>query len=212
MFDAARPPEDLAETLRALGASARALDDGERLRRMLADANTRMNLVGASTLADFWRRHFLDSAQLLALAPPARRWADLGSGAGFPGLVLAILLRDAPGTEVHLVESMAKKCGFLSEVIRELNLPARVHNQRAEDLPLAVDVVAARACAPLTRLLGFARPSLRRDVRGLFLKGAEVDTELAEARKSWRFTVAVHPSLSDPRGRILEITELARAP
>jgi len=110
------------------------------------------------------------------------------------------------------VESMAKKCGFLSEVIRELNLPARVHNQRAEDLPLAVDVVAARACAPLTRLLGFARPSLRRDVRGLFLKGAEVDTELAEARKSWRFTVAVHPSLSDPRGRILEITELARAP
>ena len=212
MFDAARPPEDLAETLRALGASARALDDGVRLRRMLADANTRMNLVGASTLADFWRRHFLDSAQLLALAPPARRWADLGSGAGFPGLVLAILLRDAPGTEVHLVESMAKKCGFLSEVIRELNLPARVHNQRAEDLPLAVDVVAARACAPLTRLLGFARPSLRRDVRGLFLKGAEVDTELAEARKSWRFTVAVHPSLSDPRGRILEITELARAP
>ena len=212
MFDAARPPEDLAETLRALGASARALDDSVRLRRMLADANTRMNLVGASTLADFWRRHFLDSAQLLALAPPARRWADLGSGAGFPGLVLAILLRDAPGTEVHLVESMAKKCGFLSEVIRELNLPARVHNQRAEDLPLAVDVVAARACAPLTRLLGFARPSLRRDVRGLFLKGAEVDTELAEARKSWRFTVAVHPSLSDPRGRILEITELARAP
>jgi 16S rRNA (guanine527-N7)-methyltransferase len=127
-------------------------------------------------------------------------------------VVLAILLKDAPGTEVHLVESMLKKCRFLSDVVRELDLPAHVHNQRAEDLPLSVDVVTARACAPLTRLLGFARPSLRRDARGLFLKGADVDTELAEARKSWRFTVAVHPSLSDPRGRILEITELARAP
>jgi 16S rRNA (guanine527-N7)-methyltransferase len=212
MSDAARPPEDLAESLRALGVSDEALDAGERLRAMLEEANAHMNLVGASTLADFWRRHFFDSAQLLALAPTARRWADLGSGAGFPGVVLAILLKDAPGTEVHLVESMLKKCRFLSDVVRELDLPAHVHNQRAEDLPLSVDVVTARACAPLTRLLGFARPSLRRDARGLFLKGADVDTELAEARKSWRFTVAVHPSLSDPRGRILEITELARAP
>ena len=211
MSDDAAPPDGVADSLRALGVSAEALDDGERLRRMLVEANTRMNLVGASTLDDFWRRHFLDSAQLLALAPEARRWADLGSGAGFPGLVLAILLKDAPGTEVHLVESMLKKCGFLGEVVRELGLPARVHNQRAEDLPLTVEVVAARACAPLSRLLGFARPSLRRDARGLFLKGAEVDTELAEARKSWRFKVATHPSLSDPRGRILEITELARA-
>jgi 16S rRNA (guanine527-N7)-methyltransferase len=212
MSDAATPPDELVELLNSQGLPARVLDDGERLRRLLTNANAQMNLVGANTLADFWRRHFLDSAQLLTLAPDARSWADLGSGAGFPGLVLAILLKDAPGTEVHLVESMAKKCRFLTEAVRELALPARVHNRRAEELGLAVDVVTARACAPLTRLLGFAKPSLRRDVRGLFLKGAEVDTELAEARKSWRFTVAVHPSLSDPRGRILEITELARAP
>jgi 16S rRNA (guanine527-N7)-methyltransferase len=211
MSDAARPPDGLAELLSAQGVSTRALDDGARLRRLLTEANAQMNLVGASTLADFWRRHFLDSAQLLGLAPNARRWADLGSGAGFPGLVLAILLKDVPGTEVHLVESVAKKCRFLGEAVRDLGLPARVHNQRAEDLALSVDVVTARACAPLNRLLGYAKPSLRRDTRGLFLKGGEVDSELAEARKSWRFTVAVHPSLSDPRGRILEITELARA-
>ncbi|MGH7022583.1 MAG: 16S rRNA (guanine(527)-N(7))-methyltransferase RsmG [Caulobacteraceae bacterium] len=187
------------------------LAEVERFRRMLVAANRTTNLVGASTLADFWRRHFLDSAQLLTLAPSARTWADLGSGAGFPGIVLAILLKDEPGAHIHLVESMAKRGRFLETVVSELALPASVHNARAENLPLDVDVVTARACAPLTRLLGFARPSLLRGKKGLFLKGAEVDSELAEARKSWRFDVVVHPSLSDPRGRILEITELARA-
>ena len=169
-----------------------------------------MNLVGASTLADFWRRHVLDSAQLLGLAPGARRWADLGAGAGFPGVVLAILLKGEPDVEILLVDSMTKRCGFLDEVVRTLGLPARVINARAEFLALDVDVVTARACAPLSRLLGFARPSLKRHAIGLFLKGEEVDRELAEARKSWRFKLKVHPSLSDPRGRILEITELAR--
>jgi 16S rRNA (guanine527-N7)-methyltransferase len=147
----------------------------------------------------------------LALAPTARHWADLGSGAGFPGLVLAILLKEAAGTQIHLVESVAKRARFLEEVVQTLELPATVHCARAESLPLKVEVVTARACAPLTRLLSFARPSLRRDTRGLFLKGAEVDSELAEARKSWRFVVTHHPSLSDPRGRVLEITELVRA-
>jgi len=170
-----------------------------------------MNLVGASTLADFWTRHFLDSAQLLALASDARTWADLGAGAGFPGIVLAILLAGQPRAKVHLVESMTKRCRFLAEVVATLRLPAEVHNARAETFPLKVEVVTARACAPLTRLLGFAAPTLKGRTKGLFLKGAEVDMEVAEARKSWRFDLAIHPSLSDPRGRVLELTELARA-
>jgi 16S rRNA (guanine527-N7)-methyltransferase len=210
MRDAAGPPEDLRKELSELGLDEARLADAIRFRRLLEAGNERMNLVGTSTLADFWRRHFLDSAQLLRLAPSARRWADLGAGAGFPGVVLAIFLKGEPGAEIHLVDSMTKRCVFLEEVVRTLGLPAHVHNARAEAVVLKVDVVAARACAPLTRLLGFARPSLTGRTRGLFLKGAEVDSELAEARKSWRFKVTSHPSLSDPRGRVLEITELAR--
>lgn len=209
MPDADEPPDDLRDGLARLGLNDARLDDAIRFRGMLETANSRMNLVGASTLANFWRRHFLDSAQLIGLAPDARRWADLGAGAGFPGVVLAILLKGEPGATVHLVDSMTKRCAFLGEIVRALGLPAQVHNVRAEALALDVDVVTARACAPLTRLLGFARPSLRRSTIGLFLKGEEVDRELAEARKSWRFRVKTFPSLSDPRGRILEITELA---
>ncbi|HEY5290356.1 MAG TPA: 16S rRNA (guanine(527)-N(7))-methyltransferase RsmG [Caulobacteraceae bacterium] len=210
MSDVAAPLDAPAAFLRSLGVSPGRLADVDRFRLILEDANSRMNLVGASTIADFWRRHFLDSAQLLSFAPEVKTWADLGSGAGFPGIILAILLKDAPETRIHLVESVTKRCRFLDEVVRELDLPAIVHNARAESLALKVDIVTARACAPLTRLLGFAKPSFGRRTKGLFLKGAEVDSELAEARKSWRFDVVAHPSLSDPRGRVLEITELAR--
>lgn len=210
MRAAAGPPDHLREKLAQLGLDDARLADAIRFRSRLEAINASVNLVGASTLADFWRRHFLDSAQLLQLAPGARRWADLGAGAGFPGVVLAILLKGGPDVEVHLVDSMSKRCAFLTDMVRLLDLPATVHNARAETLRLGVDVVTARACAPLTRLLGFARPFLKRGARGLFLKGEDVDRELAEARKSWRFEVSIHPSLSDPRGRILEITELAR--
>jgi 16S rRNA (guanine527-N7)-methyltransferase len=199
------------EVLARIGATEARMADAERFRAMLEIANAHMNLVGASTLADFWRRHFLDCAQLIALAPNARVWADLGSGAGLPGVVLAILMKEEAGARVHLVESMAKRCRFLTDVVGALGLPAEVHNARAEDLKLNVEVVTARACAPLTRLLGFSRPYLARGAKGLFLKGAEVDTEVAEARRSWRFVAATHLSLSDPRGRILEVSELTRA-
>jgi 16S rRNA (guanine527-N7)-methyltransferase len=211
----ATPLEALAAAPQGFGAAVgltdAALADAEVFRGMLATANSRMNLVGASTLEIFWERHFLDSAQLRWFAPAARTWADLGAGAGFPGLVLAILLKGAPGAKVHLVESMAKRCRFLAEVVAALDLPAEVHNARAESLRLKVDVVTARACAPLDRLLGFAEPYLARGAAGLFLKGADLDSELAEARKLWRFAATADVSLSDPRGRILTITELARA-
>jgi len=204
-------PEAASRFLAEIGVDRERLADAERYRTLLADANRHMNLVGESTLTDFWGRHFLDSAQLLALAPGAKSWADLGSGAGLPGLVLAILLKGTPGARIHLVESVAKRCRFLTDVVSALALPAEIHHARAENLDLDVEVVTARACAPLTRLLGFAKPSLKRRTKGLFLKGAAVDSEVAEARKSWRFAVEVHHSLSDPRGRILEVTELMRA-
>ena len=206
MSDAAARPD--AEVFAGLDIGRRA--DVERYRAMLEAGNRRLNLVGASTLADFATRHFLDSAQLLVLAPTARVWADLGAGAGLPGIVLAILLKGEAGAKVHLVESMTKRCRFLAEVTADLALPTEIHNARAESLRLRVEVVTARACAPLTRLLGFARPYLQLGAKGLFLKGAEVDSEIDEARKSWRFVVHVHPSVSDPRGRILEVSELQR--
>jgi 16S rRNA (guanine527-N7)-methyltransferase len=179
-------------------------------RDMLETANRETNLVGASTLPQFWTRHFLDSAQLLWFAPHARTWADLGAGAGLPGLVLAILLDGREGAHVHLVESMAKRCRFLQSVVERLDLPASVTLARAEETALRVDRVTARACAPLDRLLDFAAPSLRLDGEALFLKGTDVDAEVAAARRHWRFTARCETSLSDPRGRVLSVRDLSR--
>jgi 16S rRNA (guanine527-N7)-methyltransferase len=204
------PEREALATLRELGMTPGAERDLETLRRLLEAWNGRMNLVGAATLASYWRRHVLDSAQLLALAPDARVWADLGSGAGFPGVVLAVLLKETPGAKVHLVESVAKRCRFLAEAVATLAIPAEVVNARAEDVKLKVDVAAARACAPLTRLLAFAQPFMTRGATGLFLKGRTAAEEIAEARRTWRFAARLIPSLSDPEGRVAEITELAR--
>ena len=177
---------------------------------LLTEWNGRMNLVGPSALAEFWPRHAFDSAQLLQRAPDARVWADLGAGAGFPGLVLAILLKGAEGAGVHLVESMAKRCRFLAEVVQTLSLPATVHNARAEDLGIRVDIVTARACAPLPRLLGYAEPYLKRGATGLFLKGQDVVVELTEAAKYWKFEADLSASSSHPDGRILQVKGLSR--
>jgi len=177
---------------------------------LLFEWNDKMNLVGPSAQADFWRRHVLDSAQLLALAPDALTFADLGAGAGFPGLVLACLLKGRAGAQVHLVESMAKRCRFLTAVVTALSLPATVHNARAEDLRLRVDVVTARACAPMVRLLGYAESYLKQDAVGLFLKGQDVEPELNEAAKTWRFDARLQPSLSHPQGRIVALQRATR--
>jgi 16S rRNA (guanine527-N7)-methyltransferase len=192
------------------GATPAQVADLEQLRELLADWNGRINLVSAASLGDYWHRHAFDSAQLLPLAPTARVWVDIGAGAGFPGLVLAILLKGAPGAKVHLVESVAKRCRFLEAAVDALELPAEAHNARAEDLALKADVVTARAVAPLVRLLGFARPYLAKGARGLFLKSEGVEAEIAEARTAWRFTYSVSPSRSDSRGRIVSVEGLSR--
>jgi len=195
----------------AAKASDQQMADLHRYLDLITEWNEKMNLVGPSALAAFWPRHAWDSAQLLQHAPDAKRWADLGAGAGFPGLVLAIMLKGTDDAHVHLVESMAKRCRFLSEVVKTLGLPATVHNSRAEELQLTVDIVTARACAPLPRLLGYGQPYLRTGARGMFLKGQDVVAEIEEATKSWRFEYDLIPSLSDPSGRILVVEGNARA-
>ena len=178
---------------------------------LLAEWNERHNLVARSTMADVWRRHVWDSAQLMQYIPEdAESLADLGSGAGFPGLVLAILLRDHPGFRAVLFESTGKKAGFLEVAAKAAGVVAEVRNTRIEDArPEPFDVVTARACAPLDKLLTYAQPFQGRTTTNLFLKGQNVEAELTEARKLWTMKVERHPSLTDSSGTILEIRELA---
>ena len=205
------PVLDAASFAAHTGATPAQLADLEQLRLMLADWNTRMNLVSAASLPEFWPRHAFDSAQLRQIMPEARTWVDIGAGGGFPGLVLAILLKGEARVRVHLVESVAKRCRFLEAVSEALRLPAKVHNARAESLSLKADVVTARAVAPLGRLLSFAQPYMARGAVGLFPKGRGAETEIADAREAWRFTCNIVPSLSDPEGRILKVEGLAHA-
>ena len=192
------------------GASDAAMADLTAFLARLTEANAVMNLVGPDSLPDFWNRHAWDSAQLLALAPEALTWADLGAGAGFPGVVLAILLKGRPGAHVWLVDSLGKRCRFLQTIVDELDLPATVINGRAEDQALKVDIVTARAVAPMERLLGYAQPCLRAGAQALFLKGEKAEAELLEARKVWHLVSELSVSRSDPRGRIVTVRSLRR--
>lgn len=179
--------------------------------RLLRERNAHLNLVADSTLPDMWRRHFLDSAQLADLIPAqAKTIVDLGSGAGFPGLVLAIMLSPRHGLQVHLVEATQKKCRFLEEVAEATSAPVQIHWSRAEQMKgLKADVVTARALAPLTKLLGLAFPFFKATTTGLFLKGRSLDAELTEASESWKLHAVRLPSRSDPSGCILRVTGLS---
>lgn len=174
----------------------------------LTEMNAVMNLVGPDTIPDFWNRHAWDSAQLLDLAPDAGTWADLGAGAGFPGLVLAMLLKDRQDAHVWLIDSLQKRCRFLQTVVDALTLPATVIWGRAEQQALKVDVVTARAVAPMDKLLGYAQPYLQRGAQGLFLKGERAEVELRDATKVWQVDADLSVSRSDPRGRIVTVRSL----
>ena len=186
--------------------------DLERFRVLLTEANQVMNLVGPATLPDYWSRHVLDSWQLFEHAPDALTWADLGAGAGLPGVVLALFLKGRPGAHAHLIDSLGKRCRFLDQVKAELDLPATVINGRAENQAIAVDVVTARAVAPMGKLLGYAQPYMDRGAQGLFLKGEKAPDELKSARLSWHFESALHRSrLTDGRGHVVQVRGLRRA-
>lgn len=176
--------------------------------RLLTAWNRRINLVGGNTIGDVWQRHILDSAQLMAHLPPGtRRLVDLGSGAGLPGLILAIL--GVP--EVHLIESDRRKAVFLAEAIRITRAPATIHAARAEQVRLpATDVVTARACAPLADLLGLAMPFIEPGTVCLFLKGRAVAAELTEAAKHWNMRAETLPSVADRSGCVLKLEGVAR--
>jgi 16S rRNA (guanine527-N7)-methyltransferase len=184
----------------------------DRLVDLLLEWQQTRNLIAASTIPQIWTRHVADSLQLLELAPDAKIWIDLGSGGGFPGLVLACALPERAGARVHLVESTAKKCAFLQAVTEALALPAEVHCQRVEHFipafPSKPDVVTARALAPLPKLLEMAYPLLKRGAHGMFLKGQDVGAELTEASKCWNIRYNLVPSRTDERARIVVVEGL----
>lgn len=166
------------------------------------------NLVSTATLDEVWTRHIADSLQLFGHAPEARRWLDLGSGGGFPGLVLGIRLAEVGG-HIDLVESNARKCAFLRHAARLTGAAVTVHAARIEDVMPQflgkVDVVTARALAPLPLLLDWCKELLRTGVIGVFPKGQHLDAELTDASKYWKIQASTFPSVTDSAARILVI-------
>ena len=181
---------------------------------LLRKWNPAINLVSRASLADLWGRHFLDSAQVFTLAAPQRGvWADLGSGGGFPGLVVAILAADkAPELSVVLVESDTRKAAFLATVVRETGIRARISTERAMTVaPLGASYLSARALAPLPVLLDYASRHLASDGVAYFSKGENWKDEILAARQNWRFEATAHPSKTEASAAILEVKGVARA-
>jgi 16S rRNA (guanine527-N7)-methyltransferase len=207
--------EQAADRQRALALFDVSRETLGRLDAYVALLNTwqsAMNLIAPSTIAAIWTRHIVDSLQLLALAPEAKTWVDLGSGGGFPGIVIACALK--PPAIVHLVESNTKKAAFLREAARVTGSPAKIHNLRIEDFIQQfqgpVDIVTARALAPLPELLGFVAPFLKMGAQALLLKGQDVADELTQAAKYWKIEADLKPSKTDPKGRIMVVRSLER--
>jgi 16S rRNA (guanine527-N7)-methyltransferase len=185
----------------------------DRYIALLREWQAKTNLVAPSTLPNLWTRHIADSLQLIDLAPSAKRWADLGSGGGFPGVVLACAMAGTPGASVHLVERIAKKAAFLREAVRVTTSPGVVHlaeiGDNVDRITGPVDCVTARALAPLHQLIGFAEPLMRQGAKALFPKGQDVEAELTEAAKYWNIQPQLHRSRTGD-GWIVELTSVER--
>lgn len=214
---ASRLAPDAKDRLAALRVTPVSRETEHRLDRfveLLLAWQTKTNLIARSTIPRLWTRHIADSLQLLSLAPEERTWVDLGSGGGFPGLVLACALAEKPGAVIHLVESNARKAAFLREVTRTLRIPAIVHCARIEDFiadeSVTPEVVTARALAPLDKLAGLIAPFVGKGAVALILKGQDVEEELKEATKSWIIGADLVPSKTDRAGRIVVVRTLER--
>jgi 16S rRNA (guanine527-N7)-methyltransferase len=212
-----RSPALSADKAAALALTPVSRETEARLDRyidLLREWQAKTNLVAPSTLPHLWTRHISDSLQLLALAPSARRWADLGSGGGFPGIVLACVLADQPDTMVHLIERNAKKAAFLREALRITHSPGKVHladiGDTVDRISGTVDCVTARAVAPLHQLIGFAEPLVRQGAKALFLKGQDVEAELTESTKYWNIKPHLHSSRTGGHGWIVELDQIER--
>jgi 16S rRNA (guanine527-N7)-methyltransferase len=175
----------------------------------------KINLVAPNTLGEIWMRHFADSAQVLDAAPGAKIWVDLGSGAGLPGLVTALLLKGRPGSLVHLIESDQRKAAFLRAVSRETGAPAEIHAERIEkalpSLVPQIEAVSARALAPLARLVELAQASIEKGAKGVFLKGEEWREELTAAERAGSFSFKTAQSRTHPRARLIVVTSSSEA-
>jgi 16S rRNA (guanine527-N7)-methyltransferase len=206
-----------ARPLAGVAASPQTRARLEALEALARKWTARINLVAPSTAGDLWTRHIADSAQLWPLAPPgARAWADLGSGGGFPGLVVAALAAEAEGPAVTLIESDGRKCAFLREAARVMGLAVTVLNARAEAAaPQGASVVSARALSPLPALLPLVARHLAPGGTALLPKGRAWEAEVEAARAAgWRFALDSRPSATDPAARLLRLTDLepARTP
>lgn len=204
-------PQDFA---RLFDVSRETIDKLLTYEALLRQWQRTINLVAPSTLDQVWSRHFADSAQLFRFAPEnATNWLDLGSGAGFPGMVLAIMLAERADARVTMVESDTRKAAFLREVGRRCSAPVDIRAERIEKAATqsklgGVDVITARALAPLPRLLELAAPAFSAHTVALFLKGREAEAEVAAARERWTFDATLEPSLTDAGGRIVAIRAL----
>ena len=212
-------PDLTVDRARALALTPVSRETVSRLDRFVAlllATQSHTNLIGPATVADVWTRHIADSLQLIDLAPDARAWLDIGSGGGFPGLVIACTLAERAGAAVHLVESQGKKAAFLRQVVEALQLPAVVHHARIEDLAgdlardAPPDAITARAVAPLTRLLGYVAPFVKSGAKALLPKGQDVEAELTEAAKYWKIEADLVPSRTSAASRILIVRTLRR--
>ena len=186
----------------------------DRYVELLREWQAKTNLVAPSTLPNLWTRHIADSLQLLAIAPSAKTWADLGSGGGFPGVVLACAMAETPEARIHLVERNAKKAAFLREALRITNSPGMVHladiGDSVDRITGPVDCVTARALAPLHQLVGLVEPLVKRGAKALFLKGQDVEAELTEATKYWSIKPQLHSSRTGGHGWIVELDRIER--
>jgi 16S rRNA (guanine527-N7)-methyltransferase len=208
-------PDDTAKAILVgrLNVSRETMEDLHVLADLLEKWNKTINLVGKSTLNEVWSRHILDSAQIWQFRPKAlKTWVDLGSGGGFPALVLAILAKeDAPGALFHMIESDARKCAFLRNVSRETSLNTKIHNTRIENTDdIVADVVSARALAPVDALFWHSHKFLSNNGYCLFLKGQACASEVETARESWHFQSETTKSLSGGAGVILKAWNIRR--
>jgi 16S rRNA (guanine527-N7)-methyltransferase len=205
---------DKAEALRLTPVSRETEARLDRYVELLLEWQAKTNLVAPSTLPSLWTRHISDSLQLLTLAPSAKVWADLGSGGGFPGVVLACALAETPGVMVHLIERNAKKAAFLREALRVTDARGTVHlsdiGDNVDRITGPVDCITARALAPLHQLIGFAEPLMRQGTKALFLKGQDVEAELTEATKYWNIKPQLHSSRTGGHGWIVELDQIER--
>ena len=202
---------DNGDRARALSLTPVSRETAEKLDLLVAELakwQAAKNLVSGATLDQVWMRHIADSLQIFDLAPDRKRWLDLGSGGGFPGLVLGIRLAETGGT-IDLIESNARKCAFLRHIARITGAPVRVHVARIEDVTgrftREVDVVTARALAPLPQLLDWCKELLRTGTIGLFPKGQHLDAELTDSARYWRIDASTVPSVTEASARILVV-------